>query len=202
MKKLLAVVFLFTIVLTLNAQSLKIGIGGGPAFIQSSGIPSSEDIDNNIDFKNGYQIGGRVKIGFLVPFNLIGQVNYYKLKGSGTTTIDALMSPVQGDYNTTLLTIVVGGQYELIPGPIAPHLDLDLMMTSFGETEISTQISNWRELKVEGKDRIGLGIGAGVDISVLEVGIKYNMHNFFGKEDGEEALNTVTLTAALYFDLL
>lgn len=205
MKKILTAVFFFTILLSLNAQSLKIGIGGGPAFIQSSGIPSSEDIDNNIDFKNGYQIGGRVKVGFLVPFNLVGQINYYKLKGNGTVVGWPVFSSAMSnevDMNTTLLSVTVGGQYELIPGPIAPHLDFDLMLTSFGETSIKSIVYTAEEMKVDGKSRLGIAIGAGVDISILEVGIKYNMHNFFGKEDKEEALNTVTLTAALYFDVL
>lgn len=211
MKVFLTLLLFLCIGFTSNAQSLKIGIGGGPAFISSSGIPSGEDIDNNIDFKNGYQIGGKIKVGFLIPFNLVGQINYYKLKGDGTIIYHPAYSSFAGpedvDLNTTLLSVVIGGQYELIPGPLAPHLDFDLMFTSFGETSIKYLVSSAQEMKVDGQSRLGLAIGAGVDLKLLpafdlELGIKYNMHNLFGKEDGEEGLNTVTLTGSILFDVL
>lgn len=210
MKKSAALFLFICFSISINAQSLKLGIGGGPAFISSTGIPSSQELDNNVDFKNGYQIGGRVKVGFLIPFNLVGQINYYKLKGNGTIPQplwSSSIAPEDVDLNTSLLSIVIGGQYELIPGPLAPHLDIDLMLTSFGETSIKSMLSQAEEMKVDGKSRLGLAFGAGADLKLLpafdlEVGLKYNMHNLFGKEDGEESLNTVTLTASIFFDVL
>lgn len=212
MKRALTFLIFLCLILSVNAQSLKIGAGGGPAFIASTGIPSSEDVDNNMDFKNGYQVGGRVKVGFLVPFNLIGQINYYKLKGDGSMTIplspiSSYAGPQNVEFNTSLLSVVVGGQYELIPGPLAPHLDFDLMLTSFGETKIESIVRSADEMKVDSQSRLGIAVGAGVDIKMLpainlEVGLKYNMHNMFGKAAGENSLNTVTLTGSILFDVL
>jgi len=202
MKNILLLFVTISFGISTNGQSLKIGIGGGPAFIQSSGIPSSEDIENNINFNKGYQIGGRVKLG-LLPINLIGQINYSKLNGDGTVKLTGI-SPehYDSDYNTSFLSIVIGAQYKLIPAPITPHIDFDLMLTSFGETTLKTVITNARELKMEGKDRLGIAFGAGIDISSFEITLKYNMHNLFGKEDRETNLNTVTLTGSLLFDIL
>jgi len=194
MKRFMSVFLVLSLCFSLNAQSLKIGVGGGPAFA------NGDENVKKLGFDNGYQIGGKAKVGFLLPFSLVGQISYFKLTGEGAATGELVNGQVvltSEDVNTTLLTTAAGGQFEIIPGPLTPHLDFDLLYTSF----------DYDIKDAESTNRIGVGLGAGIDLKLLpmfdlEIGLKYNMHNLIGKEDGEGSMNTVTFTASVLFDIL
>ena len=217
MKKVFTISFIaisFLVCTNLYSQSLKLGIGGGPVFVQSSGLAINTNFNRNIDFNTSYQIGARIKVAFLIPFNLIGEVNYYKFKGDGTANLPVMVPPSATLTNNNvnaeskMWNVVVGGEYVFIPAPVvAPHLDVDLIYSSFGESTVTSVVNDAISLKADGKSRFGIGLGVGADITAFpsfDIGVnaKYNMHTLFGKEDGEDNLNTITLTVSILFDVI
>lgn len=188
MKKLF-VLFLFAAISLLNlqetnAQGIKIGIGGGLSSIQSPTYYTDA-----AGFSSEYHIGAKGKLSIpLFPITPIGFIEYHFLRGQ---------TPAGADTKQNILSLGVGAEMGLLPGPLSPYVGLDLEFNNFGDletTDLPTQSS---------VSRMGLGIGAGVMLTLLpidfDVSLKYQMLNLFGKENGEETIGIINLNAAIFF---
>ncbi|HZW38704.1 MAG TPA: outer membrane beta-barrel protein [Ignavibacteriaceae bacterium] len=200
MKKLilLSVMFLF---FYFNAQAqLKLGVGGGFSFIQS---PDALTNQNGLDFNNEYHIGVKAKLSLpLLPFAPAGFINYHMLNGEG--------SSVAGNFESksNIISLGLGGEMSLIPGPVSPYLSLDIAMNIINDIEVNFNNTN-STISLPGSNaysdqsRFGLGLGAGAEITLLPINfdlqLKYNFINLIGKKSGEESIGILTLTAYVLF---
>jgi opacity protein-like surface antigen len=192
MKKMTVLIFIAAISLFVSqnasAQTINLGIGGGLSIIQSP-----TDYKDAMGFSTEYHVGIKGKLNFpLFPITPIGIIEYHFLRGTASTPAGSL------DTKQNILTLGLGGELSLVPGPISPYVGLDLEYNNLGDLEVGgTKISS-------GVSRTGLGIGAGVMVNILpvvnvDVSLKYQMLNLFGKEGGEDTIGIVNLNAALFF---
>lgn len=170
-----------------RAQGLKLGIGGGLSMVQSP-----DSYTDGAGFSTEYHIGLRARLSLpAVPITPIGFVEYHFLTGSMN------VQDVSVDTKQNILSIGVGGEFTLVPGPFSPYLGLDLEFNSFGDFEPSGYGIG------SGKSRMGIGIGAGVMFNLIvidiDVNLKYQMMNLIGKEDNEDTIGILNLNAAVFF---
>ncbi|MBI9072231.1 MAG: outer membrane beta-barrel protein [Melioribacteraceae bacterium] len=205
MKKIFqSLIILLLLVSISKAQSLRIGPAVGFTAVQESGIfgPSMPDLDNNLHY------GVKAKLSLpMLPLKIQAHVIYTSFEGSGNAIPPIFSSLTKTDVKveTSLLSIGIGGEWALIPGPVQPYIAADFLISSFGDTDIS--YSNIYDVSTSGESRYGLGIGAGVDFKLLptidvDLTLKYNFNNLIGKEDWEDNFNTINLTANILFGIL
>jgi opacity protein-like surface antigen len=174
------------------SQSLKFGAGGGLTMVMSPDSYTNDIAEEGLGFGAEYHFGVKAKLSLpMVPIIPIGYINYHLLASEG----ESFTGPK--DITQNLLTVGLGIEYSFLTGPLSPYAGLDLQFNSFGDLEGLTN-------PIPGEARTGLGIGAGLEFSLVpslnvDVNAKYNMLNLMGKEEGEESLSTVTLTAILLF---
>jgi opacity protein-like surface antigen len=171
-----------------QAQGLDIGIGGGLSIVQTPSYYT--DVAG---FSSEYHIGLKGKLNLPVsPITPIGFVEYHFFRGSESTPTG------NSDTKQNILSIGVGGEYSIIPGPLSPYLGVDIEFNNLGDlTTSGSQTSS-------GVSRMGLGVGAGVMFKLLPVinldlTLKYQMLNLFGKIGGEDTIGLINLNAAIFF---
>ena len=92
-----------------------------------------------------------------------------------------------------------------MPGPISPYLGFDIFYSKIGDTKLTSSGGGMSyEQTIEGVNRTGIGLGAGLQIGIIplidiDVSAKYNINNLIGKEDGEETFSTINLSASVFF---
>lgn len=198
MKKLVSIttaVLLIILAGTISAQSVRFGPSIGFTFPKNQDINLNEVVDRTLELDGDVHYGAKLKIGFpVLPLTITGGFLYTKLSGS----IPAFDN---SSVEQTIYVISVGGEYAFIPGPIQPYGALDLMFTSLGELKMPQSTDD------SSTSRVGLGIGAGIDIKILpkidvDLSLKYCFNNMFGKEDGEDSFNTTNVTVNFLFNVL
>ncbi len=201
------IVFMMILVFagSLFGQGLKIGPAIGYTKIQNDLIP-------DYDFEYGSEIhyGGKAKFDIpMVPISPVLSVYYVKFNGDGSYDGPMLLDFNQSNFNveSNLLSIGIGGEMSLLPGPVSPYLALDILFNSFGDTKVTSDDFNFQNNVGDGVSRQGLGLGAGVEFTLLpafdvDLSLKYNFNNLIGKEDGEDNFNTLQITANVLFDIL
>ncbi len=184
-------------------QSIKVGPSVGYTLIQSPDIFTKEINNGGLGFSNPLHFGLKAKFALpLIPLKINGHFHYTPMSG------EYVVGPASVETSSSIMTISVGGEWSLIPGPLSPYLGVDLQMNNFGETKVITKTpGSTNEIKADGESRMGLGLGAGIEFTLLpsfdlDVAVKYNLLNLVGKEDGEESVNTITLTVNVLFSLL
>ena len=183
----LSVVISFFILQNIYSQGLKVGIGGGFSFVQTPSYYT--DVKG---FSSEYHIGLKGKLDIpVIPFTPVGFVEYHFLRGTQN-------SPgVSADTKQNILTLGVGGEFSMVPGPLSPYLTVELEFNNFGDLE-TTGLQT-----ISGFSRMGIGLGAGVELSLVvidvDVSLRYQMLNLIGKESGEETIGIINLNAAVFF---
>lgn len=168
-------------------QGLKLGIGGGFSFVQTPAFYT--DVK---DFTTEYHIGLKGKLDLpLIPFTPVGFIEYHFLRGTEN-------SPgVSADTKQNILSLGVGAEFSMAPGPLGPYLTAELEYNNFGDLETAG------EPAISGKSRMGIGFGAGVELNLLlidvDVSLKYQLLNLLGKPGGEETVGIINLNAAVFF---
>lgn len=181
------IAFSFFMFQSTMAQGIDIGLGGGLTLVQSPA-----EYTDDAGFSTEYHIGIKGKLNVpLFPITPIGFIEYHFLNGSMSTPV--------GDVDTkqNILSMGIGGELNLLPGPLNPYLGLDFEFNSLGDFTTAAGTSS-------GVSRTGLGIGTGVMFELLPVfnidlSLKYQMLNLWGKTDGEETIGIINLNAAVFF---
>lgn len=188
----LFVVFLFSN--NSKAQGISLGIGGGLSTMQSPDALTNDISDGGAGFSAGWHLGAKAKFSIpLSPFTPIAFVNYHKFNGSGSSNIF-------GDVETSMhiWSIGVGGESKIIPGPISPYFQINIAYNNFGELNVERSLLSIQLAQnSESVSRFGVGLGVGVELIFIDASITYNFLNLIGKDDGEEAINTLNLSAYL-----
>lgn len=196
---LLSVVLLNTAV---YSQLFQIGAGGGATFILAPSDYTSDKIDEGLNFGTGINFGVKAKLGLpLISFRPTFQVLFHKFSGEATSSISSQV--LSGTTKQDILIVGAGLEYLFIPAPGSPFLALDLYYTNVGELSINDALNT---VKAPDGSKVGIGVGIGTDIPLLpiniELSLKYNMFNLFGKEDGEKSISAINLDAFLMFSFL
>jgi opacity protein-like surface antigen len=181
---------LFILFIT-NISFSQIKFSIGPVIGYTS--PAGDLSGTTMDYYNGskYGLNGSVNFGAqaklkLLVINAKASVMYTSLSNTGNS------EPGQGSVETNmkLLTFALGTEFHLpVPLiPVNPYIGAELLFTNFKGETVFTGVSRVPSgtYTLSSASRTGLGFGAGVEISFgkkssLDLGIKYNMYNLFGK---------------------
>lgn len=180
MKRIYKLMFLSALFFSVAfSQSLRIG----PSF----GLSKANEFtlsNFNYDFDGEFEYGFKAKLDFLT-FTLAANLQKATFKNDL--------------FEREFVSVGIGPEFKLIPGPVQPYLSGEVLFTSYNlDVGIPSSFEN---------DAIGLGVGAGIDFQMIpsvdvDLSIKYKFNNLFGKEDGEEAFNTLNIAASFLFSIL
>ncbi len=214
MKRSITVLLALLVVSSLTfGQSFKVGLGGGLAIVNGPDVLTNDISKDGLGFSTEYQVGLKGKFGLpLMPIKIIGEVNYMLLNGEEDfdMTYYGEMIGVKAETEASILSLGLGAEYYLIPGPISPYINATVNFNSISELKVKSTIKyngvtypTEEETLGEKVSRTGLGIGAGVSISILpiidiDISAKYNIINLLGKEDGEDTISTTSLMATVF----
>lgn len=186
------------------AQGLKLGLSGGISSFQAPDYYTEKISDGGLGLGSELHIGGKAKLSLpVLPLKIVGSV-YYTMLGSEDSGIE-----ISG----SILSLGVGGEWKLIPGPLAPYLALDINFNSFGEMETKVNSSTF---KSDSFSRVGLGVGLGAEFTLLpkvdvDISAKYHFYNLLGKEEidlgnsltsDEKSITALMFSATFMFSLL
>lgn len=189
--------------LPIFGQGLSIGPSVGYIDVNSSDYFTSGFENGEFDLSTGLRYGLKARASLpLLPFTFTGHIYYASI------TVDGSYEGTTFESESSLLNAAIGAEWNLLPGPIRPYAALDILYSKTGDVSFSTLINGQVfEESNDGSSRTGLGIGVGATITLipvidLDASVKYNFNNLFGKEDGEENLNTYSFMVSVLFDIL
>ncbi len=200
MKKFTAILFILSAFLFGNSFAQFSGGGGiGYTFILNDDLTKSIS-EGGAGLGAEFHYGAKLRFGIpLTPFSLTAGAYWTNLNSTGS------YEEFSVEYNQDMLVFSGGAEMTIMPGPIKPFLAADLLYTKWNDGEMKfTANGTTTTTALEGETRTGLGIGAGVKFTLLpiidvELVAKYNWHNMFGKEEGEDSYNSYTITANVLF---
>ncbi|HEY3251055.1 MAG TPA: outer membrane beta-barrel protein [Ignavibacteria bacterium] len=187
----ISVVFLSLVLLSTSYSQISISLGPVVGYTSPSGdysgTPQEYYNGTNYGLSGGIHFGAMARVK--IPF-LSGRLSvlYASLSNDGSTGSGTGQTV---EVKHKLLTIAIGPEFffSLPAVPIRPYAGIDLLFTSFsGETIFQgTSAVPSGTSSMSSASRTGLGLGIGVNVGFgkkfsLDAGIKYNMHNLFGKE--------------------
>lgn len=156
--------------------------------------PVGDYSGTTFDYYNGtrYGLNGGINFGgvFKAKWTSVSarlSITYASLRNSGGSEPgdDGYIEVTQ---NT--LTMALGPEFAftLTGSNIKPYVGVDLLFTSFSGDAMFIDVRHVgdRSISMSSTSRAGLGLGGGVIIGLgkkysLDIGLKYNMHNLFGK---------------------
>jgi opacity protein-like surface antigen len=175
---------------TIVGQSLKIGIGGGYSALTGSNDFTAEDM---LNFNSGFHYGGKLLVGIpLLPIQFAANI-YNNPLSSDVTVFDQEI-----ETEMSFLSVGIGAEFTLIPGPVQPYLAGELLYTSFSAPKLNDITIGSSESKT------GFGVGAGLYFKLiplvdLDVSAHYNMNTLLSS--GEE-LNTMHVRLNILYSIL
>ena len=198
MKKITALLFITSMLLTSNVfAQFSFGGGIGATFALNDDFtkPISE---GGLGVGTTFHYGAKIRFGIpLTPVSLTASGYWAKFESDGQINIFDI------HYEQDFIVFAGGAEVTFLPGPIKPFIAADFLYTKWGDEKLEI---DGEEMENASNDisRTGLAIGAGAKLTVLplvdlELIAKYNMHNLFSKEDGEDDFNTYTITFNVMF---
>ncbi len=199
------IILFFALMLQTSFAQIQFGIGAGYTTLSSSTSYTEPIEDGGTGFSSGIHYGAKVRIFLpLLPINVIGHFFYSPLNSKGTYTYQSITAEYEN--SGSLMNFEAGGELTLFPAGIKPYISAVFLYSKFGKTTQTVTVGGetFENTITEAKGRTGLGFGAGIRLTLLpvidlEVAARYNINNLFGREDGEEYLNTFNLTALVLF---
>jgi hypothetical protein len=219
------------IALSVNAQSVQIGIGGGSTIVTGSDFYKNEFsvmliqtslhsneytfyLQNGLDFNSEYNLNIKTLLNLKnTPFCFSTEISYSSLIGKGTMTIilnpasSYLPPPQKAESSYHILNSCFDVEYELLSKNIIPFLSGGIVLSHLGDIKVkSTENESYQTTIQDGGIRLGLDFGAGIYFkchSKVVVGIssKYTMNNLVGQKETEEELNTIKTNFNVLFEL-
>ena len=195
---ILSLVIFLSVTQFINAQGIKLGVGIGLTNITSPDQLTNDISDGGAGFSSEFNVIAKAKLSIpVIPITPIGYVQYTTMGGEQSTSLGKI------ETSTSILSIGVGGEISLIPGPLSPYLSLDLSYNKFGDFEVKAPEAAGGNFTETGESRTGLGLGVGAELSLvlitIDVSARYNFYKLLGKESGEESINAIVLNAAVLF---
>jgi hypothetical protein len=187
-----AAVFLILILVYSNSQlSFKVG----PMLGLTN--PSIDYAGDTKDFYAGTKYGLRSGINYgivaklsILSFNGRFSVSYTSLSNDGVADPNQTNSTVHIESNFVLITIGPEFAFSVPKSPIRPYAGVDLLFSSFsGLFNFQGSTPNGLtggQTNIQSASRTGLGFSIGSEIMFgninLDLSLRYNLHNLFGKE--------------------
>lgn len=204
MKKLFTLFAAFLITVSIvNAQGIALGATAGLTVVTSPDSWTKDISEGGLGFSKAPHFGVKGRFSLpLIPISITGQVLYTSFSAEGDYPN---LPSVSVERKMSMLIFGVGAEYKLVPGPISPYAAFDLFYTNFSELENSYSSSvAGASGNNDGFSRTGIGLGAGLQIGIvplidIDVSAKYNINNLIGKEDGEDTISTLNLSATVFF---
>jgi len=177
---------------SLNSYS-QISIKLGPMLGMTS--PTIDYSGETKDFYAGTKYGLRsgINYGVMAKLNFLSlngrfSISYASLSNDGTADPTKSNSTVSIENNIVLITIGPEFSFSVPKSPIKPYAGIDLLFSSFsgsfrfqGTSDVSSD-----QTSIQSSSRTGLGFSLGSEIQFgninLDLSIRYNLHNLFGKE--------------------
>ena len=208
------------------SQTLSIGAGGGSVFVLKSsyytdpiGYPGIHYVNGVQSMYAGQNLGTAFQLAAIAelrfaefPATVSVGVDYAFLRGHGNTVSfypapSTQSYPVKATTKVDLLSFSFGTTLHLIKGPISPFLVMNVQLNHFSESSVRLDEPGWwSEAKtLDSYNRLGLGIGSGVDFSLLpgtttRVTTVYNIYNVSGRNTGEAQMKSIGITAFVLYD--
>ncbi len=187
--------------LSFLTPSFQLGASVGYAAYSGSDAFTTDLSQGGLGFSNSARYGVKARLSLpVLPVNFVAYFYYAPLNSSATLSNSSNM-----EVSTSLSNIGIGFELPLLPGPIKPYFAADYLLSRFGETKITATVPNVETLvtKVEGTNRSGIGVGGGLRFTLLPIidldaSVKYNMNNLFGKDDGEDTINSISVMATIF----
>ncbi|MBU0475924.1 MAG: outer membrane beta-barrel protein [Bacteroidetes bacterium] len=173
-------------------QSIKVGVGGGYTALTGDNSFTAEDA---LNLNSGIHYGGKILVSLpVLPIQFAANIYYNPLSNEYTEPITNTTIKTE----TSFLSIGLGAEFTLIPGPIQPYLAGELLYTSFGEATVNDFSAS------EAESKTGLGLGAGLYFKLLPVinldfSAHYNMNTLLSSGD---ALNSTHVRLNVLFNIL
>lgn len=191
----------------INAQFLKIGIGGGLTQVTGPDDFTTEVSEGGKGFSTEWNGGIIAKLNLPIrPITPRAFFLYHSLNGNGEfSPLTKGTSESTFEFSQSILSFGVGLQYGFIPLPVGidPYIALDLLYNNFGDFTTTTA---GQETSTSGESRYGLAVGLGTEVTIipainLDLMLSYQLFNLAGKDDGEDTISAVTLDAFFIFGL-
>jgi len=184
-----------------NAQSLKIGVGGGLTQVLSPDYLTNKVSEEGLGYSTEWNIGAMGKLDLpLIPITPRAFLLYHMFSGNGTNA-----SSQDVENSQSIFEYGVGAQYNFIPVPLgfSPYVAVDLSFSNFGDFK---QKVDGVETKFAGVTRFGGGIGIGSEITIvplvnLDLYLCYKIFNLTGKDEGEDTISAATIDVFVNFNL-
>jgi len=189
--------FLFIFSLTANAQSIRLGLGGGLTSITSPSYYTDNISNGGYGFKGNYHLGLIAKLNLpLLPITPALFIDYHYLNSSGQFDTAAI------SFTQRIFSIGAEGEWDFLPLPfVKPYLLVNFALNHFGELQATTANQIYGQSSFT---RYGVGVGVGTLLSVipsmdLDLSAKYNFMNLLGKSSGEGDIKAFTLNLLVLF---
>ncbi len=188
-KLILTMFALSFLAVSLVGQTIKIGVGGGYTALSGDNSFTAEDI---LNLSSGAHYGAKLVVGVPLLPKFVG--NIYQ----NTLSSDVTSDQEKYTTETSFLSIGLGAEMNLLPGPLQPYLAAELLFTTFGDPKINDVVYEKSESKT------GIGLGAGVYFKLLpiidlDLSAHYNMNTLLS--DGD-ALNSTHIRLNVMFIIL
>ncbi len=205
MKKIVALLFITSILLTSNVfAQLSYGGGIGATFALNDNFTKPIG-DGGLGVGTTFHYGVKLRYGIpLTPVSITASGYWAKFKSDGQ------IGNFDVHFEQSFIVFSGGAEVTFLPGPIKPFIAADFLYTRWDDADLEISAGGIGDLDDDFDDsfvdvsRTGLAIGAGAKLTVLplidlELVAKYNMHNLFSKEEGEDDFNTYTITFNVMF---
>jgi outer membrane protein with beta-barrel domain len=187
-----AVLFLLLIIPFQYAQiSIKLGpmIGMTVPTIDYSGDTKDFYTGTKYGMRSGINYGVVAKVG-LLSLNGRFSISYASLSNDGIADATQNNSTVNVENNIVLITIGPEFSFGIPKSPVKPYAGIDLLFSSIsGNFDFQGSTPNGLtggKTSIQSASRTGLGFSFGSEIQLgklnLDLSLRYNLHNLFGKE--------------------
>lgn len=188
----LLVISIFILTVFHNSGSAQIRLALGPVLGLTS--PTVDYTGETTDFYNGTKYGVRSAINYgiegklsLGPLNARLAFTYASLSNTGKGDPNSPGSTLEISHTLSVISIGTELGFGVPLVPVRPYIGLDLLFSSIGGT-INFQgtpgvTSDSRSIGSESRTGLGLALGTEVGIGKfeLDLSLRYNMYNLFGK---------------------
>ncbi len=204
MNKIIGILTVFTLAIffniNLDAQTIKIGVGGGVTFVTSPAAYTNDILQGGSGFSTEYHYGIRGK--WDVPFAPIKPIiflNYYKFTGQQT------YQSTEYKASTDIFSAGIKSEIPVFDNEFHPYMSLSLMYNMFGKykkEKIENNIDSSYSYPTYNRLGLGIGIGAYVDVIPLidiDASLNYDFLNVYGKSPDEAGVSVLSLDLTVFF---
>ena len=196
------------------------GIGAGAAAmgdnVLEAGVNFTRLFDgDSVQYSDiGGVVGGYVIGHFRYGYGSYGRLNldvayvFFPAETIRVTEVDASNNGAEFEVGASLIPIALGGEVVLPNENIRPYLGAQITYTIFNRTFAYVQGDeqfNRDDIRTEwaGRDRWGLAFRTGCEFAIgrmaLDLGVRYNLADFFHASDGDKTMNYLQIGASVLF---